>query len=281
MNRMLWYINALLYLDIEFLNSNSWTIYEKLEFLVKKYYLSFKYLIGKFELGKNNIKIFGESIYYNSKYALFFYQVSLVTFDKFLRSIKSEKISTIIDVGANVGFFSKIATKIFPNAKIYAIEPTPGAMLCLKKNFHSDTHVKFVEVALLDKIGTIRMNVNAEDCSQSQINTNGNLEIHCVTLDRFIRDKGIIKVDLLKIDVETFEAHVLRGGQKTLDSTKYLLLEISLIKNNNYTFTSLMSLLSKGGHNFQLLDFREYRAIGKRELVLLDCFFVNTNLYSE
>ena len=42
----------------------------------------------------------------------------------FLRKICRDRISKIVDVGANVGFFSLTARSFFPLAKIHAYEPS-------------------------------------------------------------------------------------------------------------------------------------------------------------
>ena len=84
-------------------------------------------------------------------------------------------------------------------------------------------------------------------------------------------------IDLLKIDVETFENLVVEGGLNSLDNTRYLLIEISLTNNNNYTISSLMKYLDFGKHNFQLIDIHEYRSIDNKKLGLLDCLLENVN----
>jgi len=45
-----------------------------------------------------------------------------------------------------------------------------------------------------------------------------------MTLDQFIETNSIQKIDLIKLDVDGFELKVLRGGQKTLQKFKPLIL---------------------------------------------------------
>jgi hypothetical protein len=44
------------------------------------------------------------------------------------------KPRVIADIGANVGFFSKLCALYFPHAQIYAYEPGPNSFKWLKKN---------------------------------------------------------------------------------------------------------------------------------------------------
>jgi len=72
------------------------------------------------------------------------------------------------------------------------------------------------------------------DTQHSRVSDEGNLVVPVTTLDTYVRKHNIAHIDLLKIDTETFESHVLKGGDKALKNTKYLSLEISLVNNNNY-----------------------------------------------
>ena len=51
----------------------------------------------------------------------------------FLRKICRDRISKIVDVGANVGFFSLTARSFFPLAKIHAYEPSKSNFRFLEK----------------------------------------------------------------------------------------------------------------------------------------------------
>ena len=74
-----------------------------------------------------------------------------------------------------------------------------------------------------------------------------------MTLDDFATQQGIGDVDLLKVDTESFEAHqYLRGARSVLARTKYLLIEITFEGNQNYTISSLMSLLQSDGYDLRL-----------------------------
>jgi len=79
----------------------------------------------------------------------------------------------------------------------------------------------------------------------------------------------------LKIDTETFEAHVLRGARKMLSKTKYLFLEISLRDHHNYTISSLLSLLNSETFEYQLVAYRNYSNKAEGKIEIMDCLFKN------
>lgn len=53
-----------------------------------------------------------------------------------LRHLYNREIKTILDIGANCGFFSVYARVLFPNAKVVAVEPDAKAFSLLEKNTH-------------------------------------------------------------------------------------------------------------------------------------------------
>jgi len=65
----------------------------------------------------------------------------------------------IIDIGAHIGKYSIIASKINPNAKIYAIEPEKDNFNLLNKNIKLNKvkNIFPIKVALSDKKGVARL----------------------------------------------------------------------------------------------------------------------------
>lgn len=73
---------------------------------------------------------------------------------------------------------------------------------------------------------------------------------------------------------------MLRAAKDTLAKTKYLLLEITIHKNPNYTVSSLLSLLSSDLFEFQLIHVRDWDHTEDGKIWTLDCFFKNIQLES-
>ena len=80
------------------------------------------------------------------------------------------------------------------------------------------------------------------------------ISIKTNSLDNFIKLKKIKKIDLLKIDTEGHELHVLKGSKKLLKKNlvKYLLIEINHSNMyNNYNFKKINIFLKK--NNFTIV----------------------------
>lgn len=279
MKNILWFVKQSLILDFKFFKVSDWSIAKKSKFLLLKYFLIFKHFFKEFKLSEDFCKFENEKIYYDSKYGLAGYQSSLARHQKLIKmeGIKDAKI--IFDVGANVGFFSKLCRDIFPNSKIFSFEPIPKIFQCLENNFKDDMSTKVFNLAISDFNGKIKMNFNEQYSAVSQISDKGVIDVNVVKLDDFIKKNNSIDlIDILKIDTETFEAHVLRGALDSLSKVKYLFIEISIVDNNNYTISSLLKLLSTENYDFQLVGFRNYKDVGEGDMPIMDALLENIKL---
>jgi FkbM family methyltransferase len=117
--------------------------------------------------------------------------------------VKNSKV--IIDIGANVGFFSKMARSLYPSSKIYAIEPVPAVYDLLSKNFNGDHDTMLFNFAVFNKKGKQKMFFDESDSLTSKISGDGKFYVETDTLDNFIDREKINEIDILKIDVESFE----------------------------------------------------------------------------
>jgi FkbM family methyltransferase len=127
----------------------------------------------------------------------------------------------IFDLGANTGVYSLIAKSINPDSKVYAFEPVARVFSKLKENISLNNYdITAIEKAVSNADGTavihdtvsehtysVTVNAKREPGDQRVIET----KIPIVTLNTFIRQNNIGKIDLMKIDVETHEPEVLEG----------------------------------------------------------------------
>lgn len=127
----------------------------------------------------------------------------------------------IFDIGANTGIYSLIAQTMNPDASIYAFEPVDRVYEKLVENCRLNGFpVTCVEKAASNYTGKARI-YDTTDAHALSVTVNKNLhdpdrpviekEISTITLQQFIEDAGINRVDLIKMDVETHEAEVLEG----------------------------------------------------------------------
>lgn len=148
---------------------------------------------------------------------------------------------TIIDVGANVGQFTVAASKMLRPSTVHCFEPLPDCVSKLRANVRSLTDVHVHACAVGEEDGTCRMRVNCYSPSSSLLPLAeqhrsafpGAEEVGCInveisTLDRVFGGANLELPVLLKIDVQGYEAAVLRGAQKLLKCVSHAVIETSL-----------------------------------------------------
>lgn len=275
MKNIYWFIKQSLILDYRLFIISRWSLSKKIQFYLTKYSLLFMRPFKKFRLGDDYANLYGEKIYYDSPYGIAGYQ-SMLARQQYLLSLAGVKnLSLVVDIGANVGYFSKLIRELYPSSIIYSIEPVPETYQCLKLNFGNDKKTKTVNIALSDAEGMAKMTFNPNQPSVSHFDNKGKKEVIVDTLDRFVVKNKIKTIDLLKIDVEGFENLVLKGATKTLSKTKYLFMEITIEDNENYTISSLMSQLYSPEFNFQIMGFRNYGDTSIGKMPVMDCLLQN------
>jgi len=184
---------------------------------------------------------------------------------------KINKGDTVIDVGANIGFFSLLAAKkIGSRGKIFAIEPLKQANNWLKKNLklNSFENYKVLEVAVGEKQGTMKMYKKSKSAEMIILDPTVSKddllicgEINIETIDNIISTKKIEKVNLLKIDVEGFEHEVLLRCKESFKAKKIenIICEIhtKYLKNRGIEEQSLYTLLRKNNFLTKDIDIQE------------------------
>jgi FkbM family methyltransferase len=139
--------------------------------------------------------------------------------------------ATFIDVGAHIGWFTTIAAaRVGGAGDVVAFEPYPATAALLRENVARNQcrNVRVVQAAVGSRPGTLTLGMSGSDSgSVTALDWagNGRTEVPLTTLDEVTAGGG--QVALIKIDVEGWEAHVLRGGPGTLARTRYVLTEIN------------------------------------------------------
>lgn len=141
-----------------------------------------------------------------------------------------EHSKTILDIGANTGIYSLLAKAISPHSTVFAFEPVSRVFEKLEYNNKINSFsIQCIEKAVSDYTGNaIIFDMPTEHLYSVTVNQNLNdpnvpvkeVSIKTITLDEFITEKRIEKIDLIKIDVERHESQVLKGFSKNLAKMK-------------------------------------------------------------
>jgi FkbM family methyltransferase len=121
--------------------------------------------------------------------------------------------SVILDLGANIGDSSVFYATLFPEAKIYAIEPNPLVHDKLQLNTAAFKNIQIRKCAIGNKTQKITFYLGASHLGSSlkkrQQNTK-EIEVGLVALTDFLAAEGLQHVDILKFDIEGGEEDLLK-----------------------------------------------------------------------
>jgi FkbM family methyltransferase len=162
----------------------------------------------------------------------------------------------VMDIGANIGIYTILLSRIYPKAKIIAIEASPSIFEMLKSNcklnnlLFPGSNVLLINKAISDKddmtaefyekhsISTMfkEFLINLSTTiitNQDQLNKR---VVRTVTIDNLVETTDISEISLLKMDVEGAEVLALKGAINTLTQKKIknMVIEYHSLENYNY-----------------------------------------------
>jgi FkbM family methyltransferase len=146
----------------------------------------------------------------------------------------------IVDIGANLGMFSKLCSLLFPEAAIYAYEPNPGALKWLRQNAEG-TRIQVIPCAVGQISGLVKLDTSC-DSTIGQITEDGDLEVQCVAASEVAAGD---QIDFLKMDCEGSEWAILQDPT-LLGRAKEACLEFHLV--DNHSLDELCDLIDKAEH---------------------------------
>lgn len=168
----------------------------------------------------------------------------------------------IIDIGANVGYFSLFSLVKYPDAKVVSFEPMPMNFKLLQKYCSENTSLDFTPVnkAVSGAVGHITLQYDANDTfttSASIFDTacggNDILKVETTTLADILDTHGLEKVDLLKLDCEGSEYSILYNAEdKVWERIGALTIETHVGKETNENRDHLVSHLQVKGYTTKI-----------------------------
>jgi FkbM family methyltransferase len=142
---------------------------------------------------------------------------------------------TMLDVGANAGFFSLLCARLVgPDGRVFAFEPIPSVRRQLEANIalNDARQARVKAVAASDRTGTLTMFEGPEghkgiSSLRPLSESSGKLEVQTVAIDDLDNEIGG-PIRCVKIDVEGAEMLALLGMQKLLARDRpYLIVEFT------------------------------------------------------
>ncbi len=145
--------------------------------------------------------------------------------------LKITKNSTIVDIGANIGYFSLFIKELYPDSGILAFEPEEENFKNLQQNLKNYKNIKLFKKAVgennEEKEILISNNMLCHSISDDEkdfelkVSVKGKQKISIVKLDDSLKNE---KIDLIKMDIEGYEYKAILGLEKIIKEQKPALL---------------------------------------------------------
>jgi FkbM family methyltransferase len=137
-----------------------------------------------------------------------------------------DRQSRIVVVGAHLGAVLIPLALRSGSRNIIALEPSPSTYRLLEMNLALNglTDVTVHRMAVGDCSRSIRFTQNPLNSGNSRVSPRGEIIVPMTTLDSLL-ETDPAPIDLLVMDTEGFETHVMRGAVETLARTRFLYVE--------------------------------------------------------
>ena len=163
----------------------------------------------------------------------------------------------VLDIGAAVGLFSLAACVRFPQARIYAFEPSRRQRILLRRNiarngFQERVRVEARGVWNCEASLSFRTNgaISALQASGSHLAGLPFVErVPVMRLDTWSEEVRLTGLDLIKMDIEGAELEALAGGTRLLrESRPRLLIQAYHLRGGVRTFERCVELVKPLGY---------------------------------
>lgn len=199
---------------------------------------------------------------------------------------------TILDIGAHKGWFFHCWQDWCPQAEVHAFEPYPESFEATQRLYGNDPRVHLQQVGVGEEPGELAFHVlndskvsnsflppQREAWEQVRYGTGAvtQIRVPVTTVDTYVQSQQLERIYLMKIDVQGYEMHLLRGAQQSLPRVDYILVEagIQRLYEGAPRFSEVFEYLTARG--FHLMSLRAWHR-GNHVLMETDMLFRRDDL---
>ncbi|WP_462252218.1 FkbM family methyltransferase [Ekhidna sp.] len=174
----------------------------------------------------------------------------------------------VLDIGANVGEVTYRSSRIVgDNGQVHAFEPNFKNFERLQENFKLNhfENITFNQVALGLEKGSVSLECNDDHnlgtTRVASSKSEGNL-VPMTTVDDYVNDTNLSRIDFMKVDVEGYEFFVLAGAIHSIKKFKPILffeLDDTNLKTYNSSARELVKKMEE--LSYQISDARDERPL--------------------
>ena len=192
------------------------------------------------------------------------------------RLLGEHKVTVIVDGGASIGDTSERFCNLFPEAVVHAFEPYPPFQEFIRRKSLENPRIKLAPFALAETSGDVVMHVNQSEGTNSLLKPDiegkgsiygellkgkGTVKVKVTSLDDWMRNARIPKVDVLKLDIQGLELEALRGAGESLGNGQVMSIVCEIMFNKCYqeqaSWAELVTEIM--GHGFALYNFFDHQ----------------------
>jgi FkbM family methyltransferase len=143
-----------------------------------------------------------------------------------------KKGQTVIDIGANIGYYALTEASIVGvSGRVYAIEPVSKNIELLINNIKLNNleNINTYQCAIGNYNGNIDIGISEYSNLCSATNKIGILKyetVPIITLDKFITTNKLEQPDVIRMDVEGYETEIIKGAINTLSKGITICMEL-------------------------------------------------------
>lgn len=121
----------------------------------------------------------------------------------------------VLDFGGFNGNSAIALGRRTPGGNVHVFEPNPSMQDVLLRNVKKSglSNIRLVRAGVDQRPGRLRFRRKG---AASRIDPQGDIEVDIVSIDNWVSENELKKVDFLKFDIEGFEIPALKGARKTI-----------------------------------------------------------------
>ena len=162
--------------------------------------------------------------------------------------------SSVLDVGANVGFFTRLFAQWVTNGgRVIALEPEAANYARLQWMVNRNQFggvVDTIQAAVAETSGTLNLAINPIHPADHKLADQG-VPVRALTLDDLLAKRAWPMVSLIKVDVQGAEERVLRGAATTLAKfhpAVFIEIDDAALRNMNSSARAVLALFDRFGY---------------------------------
>jgi FkbM family methyltransferase len=136
---------------------------------------------------------------------------------------------TVLDIGAHIGYYSLLFSRLVgPTGRVIAFEINPENFETARENVRARgcRNVEVFPFGVCDRSGPRTLHISPGNSNHSLMAgytvAERTLEVACVSLDDFLAERKIARVDFIKSDTEGAELLVVEGARRTLENAGHM-----------------------------------------------------------